>query len=338
MNLYYYLQFYITLAHANTIIIFLVNAIAVTLITIAALQTDILSARLESIYTIPELSSFELQYKKNKTLIVIDDNGTQIRLKNPIRRIITLAPHAAELVYAAGAGDYLIGVVEFSDYPKQVLSLPHVGDSMRINKEVILTLHPDLIIAWPSGNRPQDLTWLEQHGFAVYRSEPATLEAIADNLLDLGILTATTAAKRAAINFSSRLIELRKHYIQLPLHSLFYQVWFSPLITLGSTHLINQVFKSCGGQNLFPHLKSVAAVVSKEAVLTANPYAIIIDTSIAGTEVFSWWQRWIFLDAVRWQRFIDIPAELLQRPTPRILDGLEQLCSTLHSFTHSSLP
>lgn len=320
--------------------IFLLNISIAIVLVIAALQAAIFDAPFKTIQTTslysllpyPWQNHSHLIHSSDTKLVVTDDSGIQIQLSTPAQRIITLTPHAAELVYAAEAGAYLVGVVSFSDYPISALNLPRVGDAARINKESILALHPDLIIAWPSGNRPQDLTWLEQHHFIVYRSEPATLEAIADNLLDLGTLTATTAAKRAARDFSSRLAQLRQRYSGVNSHCIFYQVWATPLITLGSEHLINQVFKICGAQNLFPHLTNTAAIVSKEAVLLANPYAIIADTSVAGVDAFLWWQRWTFLDAVRWQRFIDIPSELLQRPTPRILDGMERLCLALQRF------
>lgn len=262
-------------------------------------------------------------------LTVVDDRDIRITVPKPVRRIITLAPHATELVFAAGVDRYLVGVVAFSDYPPAAQQIACIGDAMRLNRETILSLRPDLVIAWPSGNRPQDLAWLKRHHLTLYHSDPATLEAIADNLRALGTLTATETAQIAAVTYSLRLANLRRRYTSTAAHPVFYQVWPRPVITLGPQHLVSQVLKLCGGRPLFPTLSGMAATVSKEAVILANPYAIIADATDPAQEPFAFWHRWPGLTAVKQQRLISIPADLLQRPTPRILDGAELLCRAL---------
>jgi len=260
---------------------------------------------------------------------VTDDSGTRVRLTAPAQRILTLSPHAAELVFAAGAGARLVGVVAFSDYPAEAAHIPCIGDAARLDREQLLALRPDLVVAWPSGNRPQDLAWLEHHGMVLYHSEPATLEAIADNLLDLGRLSGSDTAARAAADYSDYLARLRRQYARASPQPVLYQVWPAPLITLGSRHLVSRVLELCGGTPLFPALTEVAPTLSREAVILADPYAIIADTTGSGTDPFAAWRRWPSLDAVRHGRLIAIPAELLQRPTPRILEGARRLCRAL---------
>ena len=261
---------------------------------------------------------------------VTDDSGACVRLSAPAQRIVTLSPHAAELVFAAGAGGQLIGTVAFSDYPAAAARIPGVGDAARLDRERLMMLHPDLVVAWPSGNRPQDLAWLERQGMVLYRSEPATLEAIADNLLALGQLTGSGTAAQAAADYSAHLTRLRRHYAGIPPHPMLYQVWPAPLIGLGPRHLVSRVLELCGGTPLFPTLTEIAPTLSREAVILANPYAIIAGTTGGDTDPFAIWRRWSSLDAVRHGRLIAIPAELLQRPTPRILEGAERLCRALY--------
>jgi iron complex transport system substrate-binding protein len=260
---------------------------------------------------------------------VTDDRGAILRLARPARRLVALSPHGAELVFAAGAGSRLVGVTAFSDYPPAAVHIPRIGDATRLNRERLLVLHPDLAVAWPSGNRPQDLAWLEQRGIPLYRSDPTTLDGIAKDLLDLGQLTGSSEAAPAADRFSQRLARLRHRYAALPRHPVLYQVWPSPLITLGASHLVSRVLGLCGGTPLFPQLTELAPSVSREAVLLADPYAIVADPSPPGTDPFAQWRRWPNLDAVAHGRLIEIPAALLQRPTPRILEGAERLCKAL---------
>jgi iron complex transport system substrate-binding protein len=260
---------------------------------------------------------------------VRDDSGALVRLSAPAQRIVTLSPHTAELVFAAGAGKRLVGTVAFSDYPAEAARIPRIGDAARLDREQLLMLHPDLVIAWPSGNRPQDLAWLERQGMVLYRSEPATLEAIADNLLNLGRLTGSRSAVRAAADYSNHLARLRRQYAGAASYPVLYQVWPSPLITLGARHLVSQVLELCGGRPLFPGLTEAAPRVSREAVILADPYAIVAGSKERDSDPFAAWRHWPSLDAVRHDRLIVIPPDLLQRPTPRILEGAERLCRAL---------
>ena len=266
-------------------------------------------------------------------LNVVDDSGRQVQLKAPAERIVTLAPHGAELVFAAGSGAKLVGATAFSNYPPQAAQVPRIGDAARLDREHLLALEPDLIIAWPSGNRPQDLAWLERRGITLYRSDPAELQDIAENIREIGRLAGSgDIASVTALQFSNRLAELRRQYSgQTPLR-VFYQIWPSPLFTVGDGHIISQVLTLCGGRTLFPDLTAPNPTVSREAVILADPQAIVAAIpEQGGDDPFIQWRRWRSIEAVRADRFIRVPANLIHRPTPRILDGAELICRGLHT-------
>lgn len=265
------------------------------------------------------------------SLSATDDSGIRIELSRPAGRIVALSPHATELVFAAGAGERLVGVTAHSDFPSRAASLPRVGDAARLDRERLLTLAPDLVVAWPSGNRPRDLAWLERRGVPVFRSDPADLPAIADNLLAIGVLAGTTEpAQAAARRFELKLKQLSERFAARKPLDVFYQVWPRPLFTIGGEHLINRVLAVCGARNLFGELSQPAPQVSSEAVLARAPAAIVAAVESDNREdPFARWRPWRDLPAIRDQRFITISADLLHRAGPRILQGAEQLCLAL---------
>ncbi len=257
----------------------------------------------------------------------------------PARRIVSLAPHGAELVYAAGAGQYLLASVAHSDYPPAARELPRIGDAARLDRERILGLRPDLVIAWPLGNRSQDLDWLQGLGIPIYRSEPQSLEAIADDLQAIGRLAGTeTDAEPAAEDLRRRLNQLRARYRRDQPLPVFYQLWPQPLMSVDGRHLISRVLDLCGGRNLFESLPAGAAQVSREAVLAADPQAIVAtyEYGEAG-DPLAQWQRWPHLTAVREDRLILLPADLMHRPGPRLLDGAQLLCERLATIPDHGL-
>ncbi len=258
----------------------------------------------------------------------------------PARRIVSLAPHGAELVYAAGAGQYLLASVAHSDYPPAASKLPRIGDAARLDRERILGLQPDLVIAWPLGNRAQDLDWLQELGIQIYRSDPQTLEAIADDLEAIGRLAGTeSSAEPTAEALRRRLHELRARYHRDPPLPVFYQLWPQPLMSVDGQHLISRVLELCGGRNIFESLPAGAAQVSREAVLAADPQAMLA-TYEAGeaSDPLAQWQQWPRLTAVREDRLIRLPADLMHRPGPRLLDGAQLLCERLDAIPDPRLP
>lgn len=263
-------------------------------------------------------------------LKVVDNKGRTVSLAAPARRIVSLAPHTTELLYSAGAGEWLVAAVSYSDYPEAANALPRVGSYDRIDLERVLALEPDLIVGWPSGNPDAALDFLTHHSIPVFFSEPLSFAQIAENIRSLGTLVGRDrVADAAASAFEQRMAEVQQRYQGAPPVQVFYQVWQDPLMTISADHIISKVMGLCGGQNLFPHLPRLASSIALEAVLAADPEAIVIPASNAQWQQN--WQRWPQLRAVRDQRILIVNPDLLSRPTARIADGAEELCSQLQA-------
>jgi iron complex transport system substrate-binding protein len=264
-------------------------------------------------------------------LLFKDDSGQEVRLKAPARRIVTLAPHAAESLYAAGAGARLVGTVEYSDYPPEAKKVPRVGGYSRIDLEAVAALKPDLVLAWESGNDMTQVDKLKALGLTVYVSQPNTIDSIASQIERLGQLAGTeTVANAAAGRFRQRLERLRRANADKPKVRVFYQIWKTPLMTVGGPQIISDAIRICGGDNVFGHLKQMAPNVTVEAVLEADPEAIVATgMGDARPEWLHDWDPWTRMTAVKRNNLFHINPDIMQRHTPRILDGTEMLCAHL---------
>ena len=269
---------------------------------------------------------------------VVDDTGQRVQLEQPARRIISLAPHITELLFSAGAGERIVGVVDYSDYPPAAKGLTRIGSYNAVDMERILALQPDLVIGWASGNPPALLEQLRSLGLTVFLSEPRTLDDVASNLERFGQLAGTQATAQAAADaFRHRLQALRGQYSAREPVSVFYQIWFQPLMTINGEHLISKVIALCGGRNVFAELPALVPKLDIEAVLAADPQAIVAGVRKPGDAAWQKdWQRWPQLRAVKGRHLISVPADLLQRHTLRILDGAELLCGELDHLRHDS--
>ncbi|MEO6920919.1 MAG: cobalamin-binding protein [Collimonas sp.] len=259
---------------------------------------------------------------------VQDDAQHTVTLPQPAHRIVSLAPHATELLFAAGAGSYLVGVSDYSDYPPAAQKIPSVGGSSALDIERIVSLKPDLVVAWSSGNSASQLARLRALGIPVFESEPRKLEAIASSLLRLGQLAGTEDSGAAAAKaFNSRLAQLTTTYQQRPPVRVFYQIWQKPLMTLNGSHMVSSVIRLCGGENVFGTLPQLAPTVSTEAVLTANPEVIF--AADGGSAPDTGWRRFPKLAAVAGNNLFTLTPNWMSRPGPRILDGAAELCQKL---------
>ena len=264
---------------------------------------------------------------------VTDDTGRTLRLARPAQRIVTLAPHMAETLYAAGAGERLVGTVEFSDYPPEAQKVRRVGGYSRVDLEAVAALKPDLVIAWQSGNAPATIDALRALGLTVYVSQPDRIEDVAREIERFGELAGTEkiAAPKAA-ELRRRQAALQREYAGRPTVRVFYQIWKQPLSTIGGKQIISSVIRLCGGENVFGALETMAPTVSVEAVLAANPEAIVASgMDAARPEWLDDWRRWPTISAVARDNLFFVPPELIQRHTPRLVDGAEILCRHLES-------
>lgn len=262
---------------------------------------------------------------------VRDDYGNIVTLAQPARRVVSLAPHLTEILYASGAGARLVGAIEHSDYPPEARGLPRVGSDAGINLEALLALKPDLVAAWPNAGSSRQIERIAALGIPLYRSEPRELDDIARTLEALGELTGSGARARAAARgFRARVAELERAHSRRPPVRVFYQVWDRPLVTVNGAHLISKVMRLCGGVNVFAGLPALAPAIEREAVLRADPEAIVASGADGGRP--AWlddWKSFPGLNAGARGNLYAIPPELLQRHTLRILEGAERLCAIL---------
>jgi len=262
---------------------------------------------------------------------VIDDLGNTVALKQPAKRIVSLAPHITELLFAVGAGDQVVGVVSYSDFPEAAKQLPQVGAYNAFDLETIVALKPDLIVAWNSTNPAGALQKLQAMSIPVFISEPRKLEDVARNLESLGRLTGNErTANTASAQYRKQLEELRTQYSTRSSVSVFYQIWHQPLMTINGEHLISQVIELCGGRNVFAGLPTLAPKISLESVLRKDPEVIVAGNSALNRpEWKADWLRWPSLRAVKNGHLFYINPDIIQRHTPRILQGAEVLCRQL---------
>lgn len=260
-----------------------------------------------------------------------DDHGKAVHLAQPARRIVSLAPHVTELLYAAGAGDRVVGVVQYSDYPEAAKKVARVGSYTAVDMEKVVALKPDLVVAWKSGNRDAHLDKLRGLGIPVFINEPRKIDDVARSLSQLGRLAGTEAvAEPAAKAFRARHAALAAKYSARPTVRTFYEIWNRPLMTVNGEHLIADVIRLCGGENVFAKLPVLAPAIDVEAVLAAQPEAIVASgMGEARPEWLDDWRKWNKLTAVARGNLFFIPPDQIQRHTPRILDGAERLCAQL---------
>lgn len=263
-----------------------------------------------------------------EVISVHDDTGRIIKLDRPAQRIVALAPHAVELLFAAGAGDRIVATVSYSDYPLQAKTIPRIGSYTAIDVERILALQPDLVIAWESGNRKNEIQKLIRLGLTVFINEPRSIADVASSIERFGKLAGTeTVANRFVKKFRRHYRHLQKTYQNRRKVRMFYQIWADPLMTVNGQHLISSVMRLCGAENIFKDMPALSASVSLEAVIAASPEIIIAGANRA--EKASWltaWRRWKTLPAVRHGQLYFINPDLLNRQGPRILDGADMMC------------
>ena len=260
-----------------------------------------------------------------------DDRDRTVCLDQPATRIAALSPGATELVWAAGAGEQVVAVVDYSDYPPAAKAVPKVGSHTRLDMERLLQLQPDLVIAWVTGNPAEQVQMLKDLGLPVFSIEPRSFEAVSDTIERLATLAGTeTDGFVEADRFRRGIAGLRAEYASAEPVPVFYQVWDEPLMTVNNEHLIGEMIQLCGGDNIFGGLERLVPRISTEAVVTGNPEAILAGGM--GEENRHWLTRWEAfpeLKATKQDNLFFIPPSLVQRPTPRMLEGTRLFCEKL---------
>ena len=251
-------------------------------------------------------------------------------------RIATLAPHLAELAFDAGAGERVVATVAYSDQPAAAARIHVIGDAFRIDLEQLVAARPSVVLAWGEGTPAAVIGSIEALGIRVVTLWTPDLDAIAANLRLVGELAGTQSAAAAAADaYLARLQALRDRYRGREPVRVFYQIADRPLYTIGDDHILTDAIELCGGVNVFAGLDAVAPNVTVEAVIAADPQVIVGGVypppeqgELGG---LAHWLRWPRVSAVAAGRLHPLDASLLGRPTVRLLDGVEQLCTAIDS-------
>jgi len=277
------------------------------------------------------LTSPTLYSKESATFCVQDDLGKEVCLKQAANRIIALSPGATELLFAAGAGDRVMAVVNYSDYPPAALELPLIGSHTRVDMEALIALNPDLVVTWVTGNPPAQVELLQELGVPTFAIEPRTFEGVSSVIERLSTLAGTEPEGYAeAERFRVGIAALTQQYAGVEPIPVFYQVWEKPLMTVNNEHLIGKVLKLCGGVNVFGDMQRLIPRISAEVVLQADPYAILTG-SVDGVsdDQLDEWKKYAGLTAVEKNNLFFVPASPISRPTPRLLDAIQTVCGKL---------
>ena len=260
---------------------------------------------------------------------VHDDAGNAVTLDKPAMRVISMAPHVTETLFAAGGGSRIVGTVNYSDYPEAAKSIPRIGSNREIDLERVISMKPDLIVAWMHNNSERQIEMVRKLGVPVFLSDPQKLDGIPDNVVRLGQLMGTQAvADPAAAELRRQLASLRSRYAGRPTVRTFYQVWDKPLYTLSGRHIITDALRLCGGENIFDKLTVTAPIVSIESVLQADPEAVFgtAEKNYGGVQL---WKPYSTLMATRKGNLFTVDGDLLNRSGPRMIAGTAVLCEKL---------
>lgn len=265
---------------------------------------------------------------------VLDQLGRQVNVPDNPQRIVALAPSITEIIFALGQEHRLKGVTRYSDFPSEAAKLHKVGSYVHLDLERIVALKPDLCIAIKDGNPRLVAQRLESLKIPVYAVDPKNLDTIMNTIIQIGkLLDVDEKAKMLVRDMRSR-IQRVKSLVEKAAHrpGVFFQIGISPIVSIGTPTFIHELIVLAGGTNLaagpIPYPR-----FSREQVLALSPEVFII-TSMARAAVFEQvkaeWSRWPNLPAVRNQRIFLEDSNLFDRPTPRIVDGLELLVRLIH--------
>lgn len=257
-----------------------------------------------------------------------DDRGVTVSLARPAQRVVTLAPHLAEVAFAAGAGASLVGVSSFSRHPAEAGRLPVVANAGRVDIERVIALRPDLVLAWQSGNSPLQIARLERIGIPVFVTEVRALSDVPRIIRSIGALTGSAEIANArSRDFETEIGRLRERNAGKRRVSVFVEIWHRPLLTVSGAHLISDALGVCGGRNVFAGAGALTPLVSREQILDARPEAIV--TSGFGSEAPSAWKGLEPVPAVREHRIYAIDPDSLHAQGPHVIDGVRALCQRL---------
>lgn len=263
---------------------------------------------------------------------VVDDDQHTLQLSVAQPRIVSLAPGATAMLFAAGAGGQIVGTSDYSDEPEAAQRIERVGDSQSFDLERVLALHPDVVVVWSGGTNAAQIEKLERVGLTVYRHRIARLADIPESVDRLGVLAGTQPqARAAAADLRASIEALQRRYGAAHAGTILIQVWEHPIYTVGRSELMSDVAAVCGYRNLYQDLPDPGPAVSLESVLKRDPDVILAvgpDRKTAEDWV-AHWRAFPSLRAVRAGRLIPWTDQRLSRLGPSMVAATEALCGAL---------
>jgi iron complex transport system substrate-binding protein len=265
---------------------------------------------------------------------VKDETGRTVQIPQPVRRIVSLAPSVTETLFALGVGDRLVGDTDFCDYPPEAKRKTHIGGPVNPNIEAIAALHPDLVVATREINRPDSVHSLERLGIAVYATDPQTVVQVLTSTERLGqLLGAGDAGRLLVANLRQRLGEVGRRLAGLPAKNVLMVVWLDPVISVGRNTFLDDALRRAGARSVIDSPQSWPTIDLEQVVHLQPEYLIIsndngkqVQRELAELHERPGWRR---LGAVRNRRFI-VLSEAISHPSPRLVDGIEQLARALY--------
>ena len=264
----------------------------------------------------------------------IDEMGREVNIPVNPKRIVSLAPSITETLYFMDLGDRVVGVTQFSNYPEEANTKPKVGSYININIEKIISLKPDLIIAIADGNKKASVDTLQRLGYSVYAVNPKCVSDIFKTIENIGKITGCAVKAGnlvTGLRKRSDYIEKTTKDIQRP--RVFIQIGINPIITVGKETFHNDLIRMAGGYNISGHEKAKYPQYSIEEVLLNAPDIIIISSMHRGggfERRKQEWMHWKNIPAVSNGSICVIDSDLIDHPSPRIVDGLEELARLIH--------
>ena len=271
---------------------------------------------------------------------VTDDSGRTVSVAQAPLKIVSLAPGATELLFAAGAGSQVIATVEYSDEPPAARKIPRIGDVAAVDMERLVSLHPDVVVVWASGGNPAQRQKIAGLHIPMYEQQVARLADIPAGVRRLGVLAGTEAvADRAAQEMDAHLASLTRKYSAHAgaVPSVLLQVWNRPIYTVGGKQLMSDALSICGARNVFADLAEPGPVVDTESVIARDPDIIIVAAPRGEGAVWvSDWKRLGSLSAVRTNRVVVFEDQALSRLGPSVIGATEELCRLLASLSRGN--
>ncbi len=266
--------------------------------------------------------------KPVETRQVTDDLGRNVTLPAKITRAVSLAPNLTENIFAVGAGDRLVGVTTFCNYPEEAKAIAKVGDTMSPNMETIIGLRPDIVFVSTASQIETFTRTLADNGIAVFVTNPDSLDSVIRNLKQLGeIFETSDTADKLASDLQKRIeTAAAGNRGQTPVR-VFVQISREPLFTIGKQSFVTAIVEKAGGVSVTANVETAYPKLSKETASALGPDVIILSDSEDNREPNEVFKN---SPAVKNGRVFKINADLLSRPGPRLIDALEQIARDLH--------